>query len=281
MVLSDIVQTLSEIRAMLDVRGIHPRHRFGQNFLHDHNQIRRIIARAGVKHGDCVLEVGPGTGALTEALVEVGANIVACEIDRDMAAILTDRVIARAPEQVSLIVADCLDGKHKLSEELMAEIDRRFGGKPFKLVANLPYQAATPLIILLMTTRRDCIGQYATIQREVAQRLIASPRCGEYGPLSILSHLLSRTEIFAELPPSCFWPSPEVTSSMIAIEQLEQPPTFDVAALSAFMQTLFNKRRKQLGAILGRSGTWPTGIEPTMRPEELAPEQVVRLMHAR
>jgi len=132
-----------------------------------------------------------------------------------------------------------------------------------------------------MTTRRDCIGQYATIQREVAQRLIASPRCGEYGPLSILSHLLSRTEIFAELPPSCFWPSPEVTSSMIAIEQLEQPPTFDVAALSAFMQTLFNKRRKQLGAILGRSGTWPTGIEPTMRPEELAPEQVVQLMHAR
>ena len=68
---------------------------------------------------------------------------------------------------------------------------------------------------------------------------------------------------------------------MIAIEQLEQPPTFDVAALSAFMQTLFNKRRKQLGAILGRSGTWPVGIEPTMRPEELAPEQVVELMHAR
>jgi len=274
------VQTLSEIRAMLAVRGIHPRHRFGQNFLHDHNQIRRLITRAGVTAGDCVLEVGPGTGALTEALVEVGAHIVACEIDRDMAAILTERVIARAPEQVSLIIADCLDGKHQISRDLLAEIDRRFGGKPFRLVANLPYQAATPLIILLLTTRRDCRGQYVTIQREVAQRLVASPRSSEYGPLAILAHLLARTEIFADLSPSCFWPAPDVTSSMIAIESLEQTPAFDPLELSAFMQTLFNKRRKQLGAILGRSGPWPAGIDPVMRPEELTPEQVVDLMRA-
>lgn len=266
---------------MLAVRGIYPRHRFGQNFLHDHNQIRRLVTRAGVKPGDCVLEVGPGTGALTEALVEVGAHIVACEIDRDMAAILTERVIARTPEQISLVIADCLDGKHQISQALLEEIDRRFGGKPFRLIANLPYQAATPLIILLMTTRRDCLGQYVTIQREVAQRLVASPRSGEYGPLSILAHLLTRTEIFADLPPSCFWPAPDVSSAMIAIETLENTPAFEPLALSAFMQTLFNKRRKQLGAILGRSGPWPTGIDPMMRPEELSPEQVVELMRAR
>ncbi len=266
---------------MLDLRGIHPRHRFGQNFLHDHNQIRKLIARSGLQRGDCVLEVGPGTGALTEALVEAGAQIVACEIDRDMAAILTDRVIAPAPDQVSLVVADCLDGKHVLSAELMAEVDRRFGGRPFRLIANLPYQAATPLMILLMITRADCIGQFVTIQREVADRLVASPRSREYGPLSVYCSLLTRTEIFAELAPSCFWPSPDVTSAMIAIEKLDTTVRFNIADLGPFMQTLFNKRRKQIGSILGRSGPWPIGIEPSMRPEELAPEQIVQLMLAR
>ncbi len=266
---------------MLDLRGIHPRHRFGQNFLHDHNQIRKLIGRSGIKSGDCVLEVGPGTGALTEALVEAGAQIIACEIDRDMAAIVTDRVISRVPDQVSLVTTDCLDGKHKLSQELMAEVDRRFAGRPFRLVANLPYQAATPLMILLMTTRPDCIGQFVTIQREVADRLVARPGTGEYGPLSIYCALLTRTEIFAELSASCFWPAPEVTSAMIAIERIDQPVAFDVLALGLFMQTLFNKRRKQIGSILGRDGEWPTGVTPTMRPEELTPQQVVELMRLR
>ncbi|MSR45431.1 MAG: ribosomal RNA small subunit methyltransferase A [Phycisphaerales bacterium] len=266
---------------MLDARGVRPRHRFGQNFLHDHNQIRRLIARSGVQRGDCVLEVGPGTGALTEALVEAGANIVACEIDRDMAEIVTERVVSRSQGLVSLVVGDCLDGKHELSKALMAEIERRFQGAPFRLIANLPYQAATPLMILLLTTRLDCIGQYVTIQREVGERLTASPRSGAFGPLSILSSLLARVEVFADLPPSCFWPAPEVTSVMIAIERLESPIAFDTLALSAFMQTLFTKRRKQLGSILGRNGAWPDGVTATMRPEELTPTQMIALMAAR
>lgn len=275
------MQTLTEIRGMLDARGIRPRHRFGQNFLHDHNQIRRLLARSGVQRGDCVLEVGPGTGALTEALVEVGAHVVACEIDRDMAEIVTDRVVSRSSGGVSLVVGDCLDGKHELSKVLMAEIATRFNGRSFRLIANLPYQAATPLMILLLTTRSDCIGQYVTIQREVGERLTAAPRTGAYGPLSILSTLLAKVEVFAELAPSCFWPAPEVTSVMIAIERLPTPVSFDARALSAFMQVLFTKRRKQLGAILGRDGAWPVGIEPTMRPEELAPPQVLELMAMR
>lgn len=275
------MQTLSEIRALLDARGIHPRHRFGQNFLHDHNHIRRLIARAGVKTGDCVLEIGPGTGALTEALVEAGAQVVACEIDRDMAEIVTDRVVSRSQGLVSLIVGDCLDGKHELSKALLAEIERRFAGKPFRMIANLPYQAATPLMILLLTTRADCIGQFVTIQREVGERLTASPRSGAYGSLSILCSLLARVEVFAELPPSCFWPAPEVTSVMIAIERLESPAAFDPRQLSAFMQTLFTKRRKQLGSILGRSGVWPEGVSPEMRPEELTPANMLALMDLR
>ncbi len=275
------MQTLTDIRQLLEVRGIRPRHRFGQNFLHDHNQIRRLIARSGVRAGECVVEVGPGTGALTEALVEVGAEIVACEIDRDMAAIVTERVVAPSSGRVTLVVGDCLDGKHAISAALLEEIGRRFGGRPFRLIANLPYQAATPLMVLLLTTRLDCIGQYVTIQREVADRLKAAPRTGAYGPLSILTSLLAEVEVFAELPPSCFWPAPEVTSAMIAIETLSATRTFDAAQLSAFMHTLFSKRRKQLGSILGRDGVWPEGVDPSMRPEEVSPRQMLALMAAR
>lgn len=275
------MQTLSEIRALLDMRGIRPRHRLGQNFLHDHNQIRKLIARAGVQRGDKVLEVGPGTGALTEALVEAGACVVACELDPQMAAILSERVIAQAPSQVTLVQCDCLDGKHHLAAELVRVIDERFAGQRFRLVANLPYQAATPLMILLMTTRPDCIGQFVTIQREVADRLVALPGSGDYGPLSILAALLTRSEIFATLAPSCFWPAPEVNSAMIALESLLEKPAIDIPQLSAFMHTLFSKRRKQLGAILGREGAWPAGVVPTMRPEELSPNQIVELMRTR
>ncbi len=275
------MQTLSEIRALLDARGLRPRHRFGQNFLHDHNQIRRLIERSAIAPGDCVLEVGPGTGALTEALVEAGGRVLACEIDLDMAAIVTDRVIARAPDQVALVIGDCLDGKHALSVMMLEAVDSHFAGRPFKLVANLPYQAATPLMIMLLTTRADCVGQFVTIQREVAQRIVAKPGSRDYGPLAVYSSLLARSEVFAELPPSCFWPAPEVTSAMVAIERLPSPPSLNPIALGEFMHTLFSKRRKQIGTILGRDGAWPEGILPSMRPEELTPPQIVALMVAR
>ncbi len=266
---------------MLDARGLRPRHRLGQNFLHDQNQIRKLVARAAIAPGDCVLEVGPGTGALTEALVEAGADIVACELDPEMAAIVTDRVISRTPDRTSLVLGDCLDGKHELSRALMEEVGRRFAGRPYKLVANLPYQAATPLMILLLTTRPDCVGQFVTIQREVAERIVATPGSRDYGPLAVYATLLAHSEIFADLPPSCFWPAPEVTSAMVAIERREQTPTVDLTALGSFLQTLFTKRRKQIGSILGRDGEWPKGIDPSLRPEDLSPGQLVALMEVR
>ena len=271
------MQTLTEIRALLQARGATPRHRFGQNFLHDHNQLRRLVTRAGVTQGTRVLEVGPGTGTLTETLLEAGATVIACEIDPVMTAIVRDRVLPIADGRLHIVEGDCLDGKHLISAALVAAIEARFGDASFLLVANLPYQAATPLMLNLLTSVPHCIGLFVTIQREVADRLSAAPGSKEYGPLSVQAQLLARVDSFAVLPPSCFWPAPEVHSAFVAIERIDPPPTHDPIELGRFLQRVFSKRRKQLGSVLGRDGQWPTGIDPSMRPEQLTPQQLLAL----
>ncbi|MDA0802907.1 MAG: 16S rRNA (adenine(1518)-N(6)/adenine(1519)-N(6))-dimethyltransferase RsmA [Planctomycetota bacterium] len=264
------MQTLTDIKSLLASRDIRPRHRFGQNFLHDHNLIRRLIDASGVRAGDRVLEVGPGTGALTEPLVEMGCTVIACEIDRDMQAIVRERL----GERVMLIEGDCLDGKHALS----AELARALGSEPFTLVANLPYQAATPLMAILLADYPQCQGQFVTIQKEVAQRLAAKPGDDQWGAISLLATVFSRVEWLATLPASCFWPAPEVTSAMIALHTLTPRPSVDAHALGVFAQRLFCKRRKQLGAVLGRDFPFPPDIDPCVRAETLRPEQVIMLM---
>jgi len=264
------MQTLTEIRAILAVRGLRPKHRLGQNFLHDHNHLRRLVEVAGVRAGEVVLEVGPGTGTLTEALLERDAEIVVCELDDDMADIIADRL----GEQVTLVRGDCLDGKHAIAPALVAAL----GGRPFVLVANLPYGAATPLMATLLSDHPECRGQFVTIQREVADRLTAKPGTKAYGPITILAQTLAEVRMIATLPPGCFWPPPTVTSAMISIVPKAERPDIDPKALGAFTARLFGMRRKQLGTILGRDRTWPEGLVPTMRPEELSPGDVLRLL---
>lgn len=282
---------------MLDSRGLRPKHRLGQNFLHDQNLIRKMVMRAAIKPGDLVLEVGPGTGALTEALWEAGAVVIAVEIDSGMAEIVLSRaslyadgrlpllavptVFGASPVQIraaalgfTLIRGDCLDGKHCLAPALLAAI----AGRPFKLVANLPYGAATPLMILLATEHPNCLGQYVTIQREVADRLGARAKSEAYGSLSVAVALFARSELIAHAPPSCFWPAPEVTSSIVAIEPVQPRPTHDPRALAALLHQLFGQRRKQIGSILGRETKLPAGITPMMRAEELSPDQFAQLL---
>ncbi len=266
------MQTLTEIKALLASRGIRPRHRFGQNFLHDHNLIRRLVESSAVRAGDVVLEVGPGTGALTEPLVDLGCRVIACEIDRDMQSIVRERLGNR----VTLIEGDCLDGKHALSSGLAAAL----GTEPFTLVANLPYQAATPLMATLLTDYPQCRGQFVTIQKEVAQRLAASPGDDQWGSISVLASVFAGVEWIATLPSSCFWPAPDVTSAMVALRPRHPRPAIDARELGEFSQRLFSKRRKQLGAVLGRGFPFPTGIDPGARAETLTPPQVVALLDA-
>lgn len=280
------MQTLSQIRALLEMRGIKPKHRYGQNFLHDHNQLRRLLAAAAVRRGQSVLEVGPGTGTLTSALLEAGARVVACEIDADMIEILRAEFAADLQAgNLRIVEGDCLEGKRRLNPE--ADGLLRAAGQ-FKLVANLPYHAATPLLLTLLTQYRPtgdetgCAGMFVTIQKEVAQRLSAGAGDEEYGPLSVVAQVLAEVEVIAELPGSCFWPSPEVVSAMAAVRPrkvlaIAEP---EIGAFSQLVQRGFAQRRKQLRKALGAEVIAKAGLAETVRAEEIPPEGWVGFFHA-
>ncbi|MEM7624572.1 MAG: 16S rRNA (adenine(1518)-N(6)/adenine(1519)-N(6))-dimethyltransferase RsmA [Planctomycetota bacterium] len=271
-----MAQTLSEIKQLLAGHGLRPKHKFGQNFLHDGNHMRRIMDAADIGQGDLVLEVGPGTGALTERLLEVGADVVAVEIDADMQAVLSDRLGSDAV-RFTLIVGDVLAGKHTVSPAVVEAL----AGRPFKLIANLPYNVASPLLANLVVDHPAMSDAVVMIQKEVAGRLTAAPGGKDYGPLGILIQALCEVRTVGVLPPSCFWPAPKVASAVVHLERRAEPMTDDPAALSATLQKLFTKRRKQLGSILGRDIVWPEGIDADARPESLAVEQLIALSKAR
>ena len=265
------MQTLKEIKYLLESRGLQPRYRLGQNFLHDHNQLRKIVDAAGVEPGDLVLEVGPGTGTLTEALVEADADVVAAELDPEMAAIVEGRL----GDRVKLVVGDCLDRRRHLAPELLEILD----GRPFRLVANLPYQAATPLMMDLLTRRPNCLGQVALIQKEVADRLAAPSGGREYGPISVLTAVLGSIRRVTVVPPGCFWPPPKVTSAVIAITPNPAHGVEDPEAFGDFVGDLFRTRRKQIGTILGRANV-PEGFDAALRPEQLDPASLLAMFRA-
>lgn len=277
------LQTLQTIRELLESRGLSPRKSLGQNFLIDHNLIRKLVDAAGLKPGDLVLEVGPGTGALTDELLVRGCQVIACEMDQGLAALLRERLAdprkelgAPASARFTLVEGDCLESKKQLSHAVIAAL----AGQPFKLVANLPYGAATPLMMTLLIDHPACGSMHVTIQREVADRLAAAHGTKEYGPISIVAQALCEVKRVASLPPECFWPRPDVTSAMISLFRLHKPLTNDPGKLGAFCQQVFSKRRKQLGSTLGRDTAWPEGVRPENRIEELSVDRVVALCAA-
>lgn len=268
------MQTLAEIKSLLEARGLSPRHQFGQNFLTDHNLIRKLVDAAGLSPGDTVLEIGPGTGTMTEEVLARGARVVAAEIDRGLATLLRERFAAES--RFVLIEGDCLASKHELAPALLAAV----GPGPFKLVSNLPYAAATPVMLALLADTPACRGQFVTIQLEVAQRLAAKPGSKDFGTISVIAQAVASVKLLAKLPGECFWPRPDVTSAMVSLTPLEKPLTAHPRRLADFVQSLFEKRRKQLGAVLGRERAWPAGISPTDRAEALSIRQLIELCEA-
>lgn len=275
------MQTLSEIRSILAERGLRPKHRLGQIFLHDKNILGKLVDAAELESGELVLEVGSGTGTLTEALIEADAQVVTCELDSDLASIIEDRFAAR----VQLVQGDCLDAHRRLNPKIVEVLADR----PFKLVANLPFQVASPLMCALLIDHPNCIGQYITIQQEVADRLLAQVGTKEYGSLSIIVGAFGEVKRIASVRATCFWPQPKVESAMVRIlpspagrgvgsggsSALDTPPQRH--GFARFVTQLFTKRRKQLGSILGRDCEWPAGVTGDLRPEALSVERFVTL----
>jgi len=275
------MQTLSHIRSLLEERGLSPKKSLGQNFLIDHNLITRLVNTSGVGEGDLVLEIGPGTGALTTELLARGCDVIACELDSALSQLLRDTLGADHPDRFTLIEGDCLASKRELSVEAAEAL----GGRPFKLVANLPYHAATPLMLALLTRHPRCAGLFVTIQREVGDRLVAKPGTKSYGSISVVAQALSDVSLIAKLPPECFWPRPDVTSVMVSLVRRRAPGApREWAFLADTCQTLFGSRRKQLGAVVrrlaGKEVTLPEGVAASARVESLTPEQIVSLVEA-
>jgi 16S rRNA (adenine1518-N6/adenine1519-N6)-dimethyltransferase len=249
-------QTQSHLRSLFAERGISPRHHLGQNFLIDLNIHKLIVDTAQVGPHDLILEVGPGTGALTTLMASRGAHIVAVEIDHGMAR-LAKEALAGMPN-VHLIVADALANKNSLSPALVASLKEALTPlKHFKFVSNLPYNIATPMITnLLVDPVLSPALMVVTVQCELARRMTALPSTSAYGQLSVLTQTLADVSIIRTLPPSVFWPRPKVESAIVAIQpDPGRRHDLDTAWYHTIVRRVFLQRRKNLQHVL--SSMWP------------------------
>lgn len=281
--------TLSEIRTLLAAAGLSPQYRFGQNFLIDLNLMRKLVDAAGLNSDDVVLEVGPGTGSLTELLLASGARVVAAEIDRGLCHLLRQR-LGHHP-RFTLVEGDVLSTKHQVNPALLDSLRETTCAAmagALKLAANLPYQVATPLLIELLCGDPPFARLCVTIQKEVGQRLAARPATEAYGPASVVVQTLARVETLAHLPPEAFWPRPQVHSVMLRLTPLPEARARvgDAAGLARFVSGAFRQRRKMLRSSLQALAAESAalleslGISGAARAEELTPADWERLFLA-
>jgi 16S rRNA (adenine1518-N6/adenine1519-N6)-dimethyltransferase len=285
-------QTLSYLRNLFAERGIKPKNKLGQNFLIDLNLLDLLLRSAELTREDLVLEVGSGTGSLTVRLVEQAGAVVSVEIDPAFAS-LTDEEV-RQRERIALLSADVLKNKNELNPDVLRAIvnlGQRCGTRRVKLVANLPYAVAVPVITNLLLCNLAIERMVVTVQGEIAERLLAVPSTKAYGALAVLVQSLADVELVRHLPPSVFWPQPLVNSAIVCIrpnpskrEHVGNPPSF-----RAFLRDLYVHRRKNLrGALVNlpnqdRSKSEvdaclvELGIDGTTRAEALSLEEHLSL----
>lgn len=214
--------------------------KFGQNFLIDTHVLEKIIASAGITKDDFVLEIGPGIGTMTQYLCENAREVVAVEIDRNLIPILSDTLSAY--DNVTVINEDILKlDLNKLAEE-------KNGGKPIKVVANLPYYITTPIIMGLFENHVPLESITVMVQKEVADRMQVGPGTKDYGALSLAVQYYAKPEIAANVPPNCFMPRPNVGSAVIKLTCHEKPPieVEDEKLMFQLIRASFNQRRKTL-----------------------------------
>jgi 16S rRNA (adenine1518-N6/adenine1519-N6)-dimethyltransferase len=231
--------------------GISPATRHGQNFLIDLNLHGIIVDAAELTRSDVVLEVGTGTGALTGLIAERAAAVVTVEIDRHLFELASEQLIDLA--NVTMLRLDALRNKNRFDDRVMEAVGERLAevpGRRFKLVANLPYNIATPVLSNLLLCRHVPHSMTATIQRELADRIVAPPSTKDYSALSVWIQSQCAAEIVRLLPPSVFWPAPKVSSAVIrlTVDPARRAAIGDLEYFHQITKALFLHRRKYLRA---------------------------------
>lgn len=257
--------------------------KFGQNFLIDTHVLEKIIAAAGVTEDDCVLEIGPGIGTMTQYLAEHARSVVAVEIDKNLIPILQETL--KEYENITIINDDILKVDiNKLTEEYN-------GGRPIKVVANLPYYITTPIIMGLFEGGVPIDNITVMVQKEVAERMQVGPGSKDYGALSLAVQYYADAYIVANVPPNCFIPRPGVGSAVIRLTRHKEPPVEveDPKLMFKLIRASFNQRRKTLQNGLSNSPELPfakdeiadaiesLGVTPQIRGEALTLKQFADL----
>ena len=285
---------LNEMRELLAGRGLRLTKSLGQNFLHDANQLRRIVAAAELSGRDKVLEIGPGLGPLTELLLAQAGEVLAIEKDARLVEFLRERWSAGLPvgapagpsvrraapnrsSALQLLQADALDYLQDHSRDW----------RDWKLVANLPYSAASPILVELAQSPQRPERMVVTLQLEVARRLMARSGDEDYGVLTLLVQLAYEPRRWFRIPAGCFFPAPEVDSACVVLVRRAPPllPEKRHADFARIVKRAFSERRKMMLKLLKRD--WPEQLlqrvfqelclSPLERAEKLSPEQFVRL----
>ena len=234
--------------AVLNRYGFSFQKKFGQNFLIDENVVEKIVRDAGVTKDDFVLEIGPGIGTMTQILCENAREVVAVEIDDKLIPILTEDTLSWY-DNVTVIHEDIL----KL--DIVKLANERNGGKPIKVVANLPYYITTPIIMGLFESHVPLDSITIMVQKEVADRMQVGPGTKDYGALSIAVQYYAKPQIILNVPASCFMPRPNVDSAVIQLTRYEKPPVEvkDEHLMFRLIRASFNQRRKTMTNSVGNS----------------------------
>lgn len=257
--------------------------KFGQNFLIDTHVLEKIISAAGITKNDCVLEIGPGIGTMTQYLAENAGHVVAVEIDRNLIPILKETLADY--DNVTVINEDIL------RVDIKALAEEYNGGKPIKVVANLPYYITTQIIMGLFESGVPIDNITVMVQKEVADRMKEGPGSKDYGALSLAVQYYAEPEIVANVPPNCFIPRPNVGSAVIRLTRHKEMPVEvkDPALMFKIIRASFNQRRKTLQNGLGNAPELPytkeqiaaaiaeMGLTPTIRGEALSLAQFAQL----
>ncbi|NES14224.1 MULTISPECIES: 16S rRNA (adenine(1518)-N(6)/adenine(1519)-N(6))-dimethyltransferase RsmA [Micromonospora] len=266
----------AEIRELAARLGVTPTKKLGQNFVHDPNTVRRIVTTAGLAPDDVALEVGPGLGSLTLALLPVAAHVHAVELDPKLAAALPETAARFAGPDAARLTVHPADALRITAAELADPA-------PTALVANLPYNVAVPVVLHLLAELPTLRHGLVMVQKEVADRLVADPGSKVYGVPSVKLAWYARSRAAGKVPPNVFWPVPNVDSGLVAFTRREPPrPDVPREAVFAVVDAAFAQRRKTLRAALaGWAGgadraaeaLTAAGVDPGARGEALTVEQ--------